>query len=211
MRAVICDHEPLFATGLETLIRGLDSTASVSVTHDLTELLALPDDTPIPDLILLAAAQANGHEDPNVRAMRRRFGLAQIILIASRCSRADAERFINNGAAGVILRSDTAQLIRSAVQLVLNGGVFLPPSVVSARRREQVGRGWSNKRIARELGVSEGTVKVHVNAILRALQVSNRTQAALEAARTGLCTPAAVERDDDTLDTQRDPAESASL
>lgn len=243
MRAVICDHEPLFAAGLETLIRGLDSTASVSVTHDLTELLALPDDTPIPDLILLAAAQANGHEDPNVRAMRRRFGLAQIILIASRCSRADAERFINNGAAGVILRSDTAQLIRSAVQLVLNGGVFLPPSVVSARRREQVGRGapeseaaplpepaarlpltrrqitvlslmgrgWSNKRIARELGVSEGTVKVHVNAILRALQVSNRTQAALEAARTGLCTPAAVERDDDTLDTQRDPAESASL
>ena len=49
-----------------------------------------------------------------------------------------------------------------------------------------MGRGWANRQIAQELGVSEGTVKVHVNAILRALGVSNRTQAALTASRAGL-------------------------
>ncbi len=42
-----------------------------------------------------------------------------------------------------------------------------------------MGRGWSNRRIGEELGVSEGTVKVHVNAILRVLKVKNRTQAVL--------------------------------
>ncbi len=49
-----------------------------------------------------------------------------------------------------------------------------------------MGRGWSNRQIAKELSVSEGTVKVHVNAILRTLGVSNRTQAALAANRSGL-------------------------
>ena len=43
-----------------------------------------------------------------------------------------------------------------------------------------MGRGWSNRRIGEELGVSEGTVKVHVNAILRVLKVRNRTQAVLQ-------------------------------
>jgi DNA-binding NarL/FixJ family response regulator len=42
-------------------------------------------------------------------------------------------------------------------------------------------RGWPNKRIARELGVSEGTVKVHLLAIFRALDARNRTQAVLAA------------------------------
>ena len=249
MHAIICDHEPLLAAGLETLIRELDPTATVTVVQDLQELMGLPAEAPAPHLILMAAAQLGGHDDPKVRALRQRFAMAPVILVASRCSRADAERFINYGAAGVILRSDTPQLIRSAAQLVLNGGVFLPPSVVGARRRDQaersgavpqspplpepaarlpltrrqimvlslMGRGWSNKRIARELGVSEGTVKVHVNAILRALQVSNRTQAALEAARSGLCGPATLGEaaDDDDggngHDTTRDSIESASL
>jgi DNA-binding NarL/FixJ family response regulator len=49
-----------------------------------------------------------------------------------------------------------------------------------------MGRGWSNRRIADELGVSEGTVKVHVNAILKVLKVRNRTQAALRLSHRGL-------------------------
>jgi DNA-binding NarL/FixJ family response regulator len=48
-----------------------------------------------------------------------------------------------------------------------------------------MGRGWSNRRIADELGVSEGTVKVHVNAILKVLKVRNRTEAALQLTKRG--------------------------
>jgi DNA-binding NarL/FixJ family response regulator len=49
-----------------------------------------------------------------------------------------------------------------------------------------IARGVPNKLICRELGLAERTVKTHVTAVLRALGVSSRTQAALAAARLGL-------------------------
>ena len=49
-----------------------------------------------------------------------------------------------------------------------------------------VARGYSNKRIARALGLAEGTVKLHVAAVLKALGVANRTQAVFEATGLGL-------------------------
>jgi DNA-binding NarL/FixJ family response regulator len=55
-------------------------------------------------------------------------------------------------------------------------------SVLTARQRqvlEKLGQGKSNKQIARELDLSENTVKIHVTGVLRALGVDNRTQAAV--------------------------------
>lgn len=49
-----------------------------------------------------------------------------------------------------------------------------------------VARGYSNKRIARALGIADGTVKLHVAAVLKALGVGNRTQAVIEATALGL-------------------------
>ena len=52
-----------------------------------------------------------------------------------------------------------------------------------------IGRGYANKRIARELGISEKTVKTHVSHVLAKLGVADRTQAAVQALRAGLIGP----------------------
>lgn len=99
----------------------------------------------------------------------------------------------------------------SALRLVMSGGVYLPPALIdetavsgrdvagpdlsldatplTPRQREVLallGQGKSNKEIARILNLSEGTVKLHVTAILKALNVSNRTGAVVAASRLGL-------------------------
>lgn len=104
--------------------------------------------------------------------------------------------------------------MRQALSLVLAGGKYLPPEIVPSmenarssshlQRRHShlagpidlterqkdvlrlIAKGASNKNICRELGLAERTVKVHVTAVLRLLNVTSRTQAAIEAVRLGL-------------------------
>ena len=98
-----------------------------------------------------------------------------------------------------------------ALNLMMSGGVYLPPTLLGeadaaptpapeteprpagpklTRRQREVlmslVQGRSNKEIARELDVAEGTVKLHVAAVMRVLDVNNRTRAALKAPELGL-------------------------
>jgi DNA-binding NarL/FixJ family response regulator len=112
------------------------------------------------------------------------------------------------GAAGFIPKTDSAAVILQAMRLVLAGGVYAPVRLLSAsgetnggaanRRPGGVGvdslthrqldvlrllaKGLPNKLIARELDLSEGTIKVHLLAIFRTLNVNNRTEAVIAAA-----------------------------
>lgn len=115
------------------------------------------------------------------------------------------------GAAGFIPKTSSSKVMLSALRLVMSGGVYLPPALIdensvstrdapgadmsldatplTPRQREVLallGQGKSNKEIARTLNLSEGTVKLHVTAILKALNVSNRTGAVVAASRLGL-------------------------
>jgi len=116
-----------------------------------------------------------------------------------------AEELIAAGVAGFIPKSDSATVVLHAVQLVLSGGTYAPLRLFACtERKESVGpctanqvalterqrdvlallaRGLPNKLIARALGVSEATVKVHLLAIFRALAVRNRTEAVVAAGK----------------------------
>jgi DNA-binding NarL/FixJ family response regulator len=88
------------------------------------------------------------------------------------------------------------------VQLVMGGGIYVPPLMLNAQPDNQgrvsdltprqrdvlaaVAAGLSNKEIGLRFSLSEKTVKVHVGAIFRALNVTNRTQAATAARSAGL-------------------------
>ncbi len=131
-------------------------------------------------------------------------GAAKTLVYVRSCSNATALRIIAAGMKGLVFKSSNARVLLSAADLVLSGEIYLPgrlfpvfhdvmlslPSGLSigghasltARQRdvlELISRGYSNKEIARDLAMLEGTVKVHVKSIFRKLGVKNRTQAAI--------------------------------
>ena len=124
------------------------------------------------------------------------------LVISGTQSLADAERAIDAGACGFVPKTSSAEAIVIAVQTALEGGRILPrewteapgrarhgdivsPQIALTARQwevlEAIANGASNKVIARDLGMAEKTVKVHLSAIFRQLDVGNRTQAALAA------------------------------
>jgi DNA-binding NarL/FixJ family response regulator len=109
---------------------------------------------------------------------------------------------VTNGAMAYVPKTESRSIIIAAMQIVIGGGRYFPPDLLVGRaphdyeaqsnvrynltsRQAEVlahmAAGKSNKTIARELGMSAGTVKVHVTAILKALNVSNRTEAVVSA------------------------------
>ena len=120
---------------------------------------------------------------------------------------------LDRGAMGFIPKCSSNAVIVNAIQLVLSGGLYVPPQAGGARPpppaaphppaqtasiahlglTERQGevlalmvQGLPNKVICRKLNLAEGTVKIHVTAILKALNVANRTQAVIAASQTGL-------------------------
>jgi DNA-binding NarL/FixJ family response regulator len=120
------------------------------------------------------------------------------------------------GAMGYIPKRSSNTVMLQALRLVLSGGIYVPAAAIGAdaaaprtlpaapppsvrtnprelgltdRQAEVLGcilQGLPNKLICRRLELAEGTVKIHVAAILRALNVHNRTQAVIEASRLGI-------------------------
>lgn len=118
------------------------------------------------------------------------------------------QRVIEHGAAGFIPKSVANDVLSGALQLVLSGGVYIPselfdgaagsrhtthqgqPRELFTGRQmdvlELLASGYSNKAIARRLGLSEHTIKIHLSAVFRTLGVSNRTEAAIACHELGL-------------------------
>ena len=120
----------------------------------------------------------------------------------------------SHGARGYVPKNSSGPALRAAVETVLSGEMYVPPHVLPSRKPSMppashdqpiappsavsqltprqgdvlrlLARGLANKEIATELGMSTSTVRVHVTAVLKALGVENRTQAALSEAAKGL-------------------------
>lgn len=112
-------------------------------------------------------------------------------------------QLISAGAAGFVPKSVSPTIMLRALQLVLSGGIYVPPSALDmpenegvpnlTDRQTQVLRlladGAPNKTIANQLGLALPTVKIHVTAVLRQLSARNRTEAVQAAIRLGLIEP----------------------
>jgi two-component system nitrate/nitrite response regulator NarL len=198
---LIVDDHPLFRDGLEALLRQAASDTHVVQASSTEDALNMADEK-IFDAVFMDLVMPGLSGEPAVREFARRHPDLPVIVLSSSESASDVRRVINAGASGYIPKSATAQTVVSALQLVLSGNIYVPPLLVGAtaqltdrhahpeprsvshltERQLDVLRylrdGLTNKEISARLGIAEKTVKVHIAAIFKALNVVNRTQAA---------------------------------
>jgi two-component system nitrate/nitrite response regulator NarL len=171
---------------------------------------------PFPTLSVISdRSELSGIGMTGIRRMIEALDGVPLIVISASDESADVIDSVQAGAKGYILKSGSSALLEHAISLVLSGETYVPlprTVLVSAgvaeperptnhmldrmtdRQRDVFQlllAGHSNKKIAQSLGLLEGTVKVHVHAIMQKLSVKNRTQVAVVAAQAG-CFPEKV-------------------
>lgn len=176
----------------------------------------LADGTDMPDLILLDLNLPDCSGLAALDAVRAAAPGAPVVVLSAEDDRNTILDALNRGAMGFIPKSMNPDLVWSALGLVLAGGVYVPHTVVAGQGNgpndrgnkaasdsvpglaslglterqidtlRMLVKGLPNKTIARNLGISEATVKVYVSAALRAMNVTSRTQAVIWLSRHGI-------------------------
>ena len=209
MQLLMADDHALFRDGFSLLLKQLEPGIRVIEAGCFEAALACACSEPDLDIALLDLNMPGMNGIEGITRFREQAEAVPVVVISASEDAADIRQLLDAGAAGYIPKSSSSQVMLAALRLVLSGGVYVPVNVLrdldllvepdQKPRREgahmtdrqlQVLRlivqGKSNKIIARELQLSEGTVKIHLASIYRALDAGNRTEAAMAARDLGL-------------------------
>ena len=212
VRVVIVDDQELFRRGLTMLIDAEDDIDVVGQAADgvaATELAA----SAVPDVILMDIRMPKRSGIDACLAIKAVVPSANIIMLTVSDEESDLYDAIKNGASGYLLKDSSTDEVAQAIRLVAEGQSLITPSMATklldefkqmSRQgtRQQinaprltdrelevlrlVARGHNNREIAKELFISENTVKNHVRNILEKLHLHSRMEAVVYAVREKL-------------------------
>jgi DNA-binding NarL/FixJ family response regulator len=206
IRVLLADDHGVIRDGLGRLIAGLDDIELVGVAADGADAVARAAEL-APDVVLmdLDMPRMDGIEATR-RVLEDRPGTA-VLVLTSFSDRARILGAIEAGACGYLLKDVASEEVAAGIRSAARGESPIDPraarALVSAQAQHDPAaalspreadvlallvEGLPNKLIARRLEISEKTVKTHLTAIFRALDVTDRTQAALWAERNGFTT-----------------------
>ena len=211
IRVLVVDDHPVVRQGLRTFLDVQPDITVVGEAADGATCLTAAEELR-PDVVLLDLRMPETDGLAALNSLRERGNAARVLVITSFADPAAVLPAMRAGASGYVYKDVDPPALAAAVRAVHAGHILLNPDVaallaagdaaavgngdraarLTAREREvlaEIGRGRSNREIARTLTVSEKTVKTHVSAVLAKLGVPDRTQAALYAVRSGLLDP----------------------
>ena len=204
-RILSVDDHALFREALERVLRELDPEVTVIHAGTAREAIAAATYYEGLDLVLLDRSLAGTDGISLLPQLCDAANGAPVVVVSGSARTSDVQRALDAGAASYIPKTVGAQELLLALRRVLAGDPYLPPTLLTSlaptddhqtsspnngldglteRQREVLlllSEGLSNKGIANRLDLSEGTVKLHVSAIMRALGARNRTEAAMVA------------------------------
>lgn len=214
IRILVVDDQPLFRDGLSTLLSTIDDLEVVAAAEDGAHALRLAAQHQ-PAVVLMDLRMPVMDGVAATRRLRAEVPATQIVVLTTFDDDESILEAVRAGALGYLLKDTASADLAHAVRRAAKGESILTPRVatrlmrhvahqspappiapnarllseLTTREREiltLLGRGASNKDIARSLNVAEGTVKNHVSSILSKLNVNDRLGAALLARELGL-------------------------
>jgi len=198
---LIVDDHALFRTGMQMILTQVGKARDISEASSIKQAFDFSESGV--DIILLDIHLPGLNGIDAIRPMQEKFVGIPIIILSASSDRRSIKDAKELGASGYLNKAALAEEMVSSITKVLNGGCCFPqdinytdetdePHLASALTPRQIEvliylcEGKPNKLIARELEMSENTVRVHVSAILTTLGASNRTEAILIAQREGI-------------------------
>lgn len=219
MKILIADDHRLVIEAVKAKLSEIEPEIEFVLAMSVDELLAGASDDL--DLAVIDLNMPGAEGQAHIEEIRRRHPAVPVIVLSGYEDPAVMRSALERGVLGFIPKAYSPEVMISAVRLVLAGGVYVPPMMLSAvppgimagvaataateptgarapqaqtlehlrnvltERQVEVlqllSQGKPNKLIGRALGISEGTVKIHLAAIFRALNVRNRTEAVVAA------------------------------
>lgn len=211
MKVLVVDDHVLIRDALRGVLRELEEDVEVLEAQDARQAARCIEGHPDLDLVLLDLYLPGGSGFEFLSDLRETRPALSVVVLSASQERADISRSLELGALGFIPKSASRDVMLGAFRLIFAGGVYVPPEVfgrMPAPAPPRAGRpptaaelgltgrqmevlrlmmqGKSNKAICRVLDLAEPTVKNHVTAILKALNVTNRTEAVVAAGALGV-------------------------
>lgn len=210
VRVILIDDHSLFRAGLAALLsrKNIDVVASVC---DGNEGIQKVEELK-PDVVLLDIRMPEPNGLEVLRILKEKNDQLAVIMVTTSREDADVATAMKLGAQGYLLKDMEPDDLIVSLQAIRNGEIVVAPtlagvlarvvqgkedpsiandilSTLTPREREiifHLAKGGSNKAIARDLNISDGTVKLHVKSILRKLNIHSRVEAAVIAVQYGL-------------------------
>lgn len=212
-RYLVVEDHPLFCEAIRATLHQLDAGQEVDAVNSLGEALDCFDQHEHYELTVVDLDLPDSSGVQSLQALREQRPDSRLVVFSAQLDGETILRCLELGASGYIPKTLNTEAVMHALRLVQAGDIYVPKQAMSALDGPRPGgrgtaegtdprtlglterqiavlrlilRGLPNKLICRELHLAEGTIKVHVSAILRALGVRNRTQAIISARELGL-------------------------
>lgn len=204
MKILLIDDHVLVREGIRYMLKRYDNNAEIIEADSCSQAINLCQSYNDFDIVLLDYLLPDVKDSECLVRLREIIPHVPIIMMSALEEPAVIKKLVDDGAKGYLPKSSSSEIMFSVLKLVLSGGIYVPPQAfrenkiskeeentfeLTARQKQVLvllGQGYTNKQIAKELFLSDATIRTHVSEIFRTLNVNNRTQAGHLASKMGL-------------------------
>lgn len=192
MNILMIDESPIYIHGMKNELKRVMPECTFSATNSYEDAKEVLKSTPVSIVLLDGDMDYSGFSDE----LELEWPTVPVVIMFRKTCERNFNLYQHHNIRGVVTKSLSAEKIMQVINVVLSGVICIPEQVIMQRgsstvnspvlmlsqRQKEVlsllANGGTNKQIGRELNISAGTVKVHLESIFHRLQVNNRTQAA---------------------------------